>query len=129
MDDVETTNECLWRGGCAGSNRRIRPGVNLTGEYRCVRACQPPFETAHITQNGWILNLINEAGQPSQGYVDWFTQGRIWAPNWNEGAVVSPDDLVVQFDQSGAVWRRYYRPYYRPYYYHRYYRPYYRPYY
>ena len=31
-------------------------GVNLTGEYRCVHACQPPFETAHITQNGWILN-------------------------------------------------------------------------
>jgi hypothetical protein len=78
-------------------------GVNLTGQYRCVRACVPSFGPAYITQNGWSLNLINEAGQPSQGYVDWFTQGRIWTPNWHEGAVVSPDGLVVQFDR-GAVW-------------------------
>jgi len=78
-------------------------GVNLTGQYQCVHACQPPFAKAYITQNGWILNLINEAGQPSQGYVDWFTHGRILARNWNEGAVVSPDGLVVQFDR-GAVW-------------------------
>ena len=40
-------------------------GVNLTGQYQCVHACQPPFAKAYITQNGWILNLINEAGQPS----------------------------------------------------------------
>jgi len=79
-------------------------GINPTGQYQCVRACQPPFGRAYITQNGWILNLINEAGQPSQGYVDWFTRGRIWAANCNEGAVVSADGLVVQFDR-GAVWQ------------------------
>jgi hypothetical protein len=30
-------------------------------------------DAAYIMQNRWILNLINEAGQPSQGYADWFT--------------------------------------------------------
>ena len=79
-------------------------GVNLTGQYQCVHACQPHFGPAYITQNGWTLNLVNEAGQPSQGYVDWFRRGRIWAVNWNEGAVVSPDGLVVQFDR-GSVWQ------------------------
>ena len=78
--------------------------VNLTGRYKCVRVCQPHFRPAYITQNGWTLNLVNEAGQSSQGYVDWFRRGRIWAVNWNEGAVVSPDGLVVQFDR-GSVWQ------------------------
>jgi hypothetical protein len=78
--------------------------VNLTGRYKCVRVCQPHFRPAYITQNEWTLNLVNEAGQPSQGYVDWFRRGRIWAVNWNEGAVVSPDGLVVQFDR-GSVWQ------------------------
>ena len=57
----------------------------------------------YITQSGWNLNLVNEFGQPSRGYVD--SPGRIWAPDWNEGAVVSPDGMTVQFDR-GAVWRR-----------------------
>jgi hypothetical protein len=56
-----------------------------------------------ITQNGWNLNLVNELGQPSRGYVDY--PGRIWAPDWNQGAMVSPDGMTLQFDQ-GAVWLR-----------------------
>jgi hypothetical protein len=86
------------------SNNALAQDLNLTGQYRCVQACQPPFGWAYITQNGWTLSLVNEAGQPSPGYVDWFTRGRIWAPNWNEGAVFSPDGLVIQFDR-GAVWQ------------------------
>jgi len=78
-------------------------GVNLTGQYQCMHACQPNFGPAYITQNGWTLNLVNEAGQPSQGWIDWFNNGRIWAVNWNEGAVISQDGLVIQFD-NGAVW-------------------------
>ncbi len=31
--------------------------------------------------------------------------GRIWAENWNEGAVYSPDGMIIQFDveRSGSV--------------------------
>ena len=67
-------------------------------------ACQPPFAKAYIAQKRWTLNLINEAGQPSQGWFNWFTPGRIWAVNCNEGAVVSSDGLGIQFDR-GAVWQ------------------------
>jgi hypothetical protein len=45
-------------------------GVNLTGPYRCVAGCAGPG-LAFITQNGWELNLVNEVGQPSRGWVDY----------------------------------------------------------
>jgi hypothetical protein len=31
--------------------------------------------------------------------------GHLWAENWGEGAVFSPDGLIVQFD-NGSVWQR-----------------------
>ena len=58
---------------------------------------------AYIPQNGWNLNLLNEAGVPSRAWIDW--PGHIWAENWSEGAVYSPDGLTIQFD-SGTIWRR-----------------------
>ena len=58
---------------------------------------------AYVTQNGWEINLVNEAGQPSRAWIDW--PGHIWAQYWNEGAVYSPDGMTVQFDH-GTVWRR-----------------------
>lgn len=79
-------------------------GVNLSGRYICVKGCtiaRPAF--AYVTQNGWNLNLVNEAGRPSRAWVDW--PGRIWADNYQEGAIVSPDGLVIQFDH-GSVWQR-----------------------
>jgi len=80
-------------------------GVNLSGRYVCVQGCQTeiPGQFAYITQNGWSMNLVNEAGVPSRGWVDW--PGRIWADNYQQGAMVSPDGMVVQFDH-GTVWQR-----------------------
>ena len=79
--------------------------VNLSGRYVCVQGCAigSPQLFAYVTQNGWNLNLVNEAGQPSRAWVDW--PGRIWADNYHDGAIVSPDGMVIQFDH-GAVWQR-----------------------
>jgi hypothetical protein len=83
-----------------------QPAVNLTGQYRCVQLCQLGHVgwPAYVTQNGWNINLLNEAGQPSRAWFRW--GGRIWAENWNVGAVYSPDGLIIQFD-NGTIWRRY----------------------
>jgi hypothetical protein len=80
-------------------------GVNLSGRYVCVQGCATdiPDQFAYVTQNGWNLNLVNEAGLPSRAWVDW--PGRIWADNYQQGAIVSPDGMVIQFDR-GAVWQR-----------------------
>jgi hypothetical protein len=60
-------------------------------------------QPAFITQNGWNLNLLNEAGEPSRAWLDW--SGHIWAEGWNQGAIFSPDGMVVQFDR-GTIWQR-----------------------
>jgi hypothetical protein len=88
--------------GIAGASAQ---DVNLTGRYVCVQVCQYGLvgQPAYITQNGWELNLINEAGQPTRGWFNW--GGRLWADNWQQGAVYSPDGMTVQFDR-GAVWQR-----------------------
>lgn len=79
-------------------------GVDLTGQYRCVQACAgPEGQLAFVTQVGWNLNLQNEAGEPSRAWVDW--TGHIWAKHWNEGAVYSPDGMMIQFDR-GTIWQR-----------------------
>jgi len=79
-------------------------GINLTGQYRCMQLCAgPEGQPAFVTQNGWNLNLLNEAGEPSRAWVDWV--GHIWADRWNEGAVYSPDGMTIQFDR-GTVWQR-----------------------
>jgi hypothetical protein len=80
-------------------------GVNLTGQYRCVQLCRagPQSQPAFVTQNGWNLNLVNDAGEPSRAWIDW--SGHIWAEGWNEGAVFSPDGMTIQFDR-GTVWQR-----------------------
>lgn len=80
--------------------------VPLSGEYRCVQNCRGPGPI-FVTQNRWELNLVNEIGQPSRAWIDY--PGHIWALNWNEGAVFSPDGLTIQFD-DGAVWQRFVPP-------------------
>jgi hypothetical protein len=79
--------------------------VNLSGRYVCVQGCSidVPQQFAYVTQNGWDLNLVNELGQPSRAWIDW--PGRIWAENYQEGAIVSPDGMTIQFDR-GTVWQR-----------------------
>ena len=81
--------------------------ANLTGIYRCVQQCRPGFERnpAFVTQNGWDLNLRSEAGVSSRAWIDWFSPTRIWIENWNQGAVYSPDGMVIQFDR-GTIWVR-----------------------
>jgi hypothetical protein len=78
--------------------------LNLSGQFLCVAGCAAGLPSlAFVTQNGWDLNLVNELGQPTRAWVDW--PGHIWAQNWNEGAVYSPDGMTIQFD-NGTVWRR-----------------------
>ena len=78
-------------------------GVNLTGPYRCVAGCASAGPgLAFITQNGWELNLVNEIGQPSRGWVDY--PGRLWIARANLGAIYSPDGMIVQSttERSGS---------------------------
>jgi hypothetical protein len=75
----------------------------LSGQYQCVQNCTGP-QMVYITQNGWDMNLVNEAGQPSRAWID--HPGHIWAERWNEGAVISPDGFAIQFD-DGTVWQRF----------------------
>ncbi len=79
--------------------------INLSGQYRCIQNCigGPASSPTYVTQNGWELNLVNEAGQPSRAWIDY--SGHIWAQYWNEGAVYSPDGMAIQFD-NGSVWVR-----------------------
>src|ERR1700686_3631285 len=80
-------------------------GVNLTGQFRCVQLCAAGLQgqPAFVTQNGWNLNLLNEAGEPSRAWIDW--SGHIWAENWHEGALFSSDGMTIQFDR-GTIWQR-----------------------
>ena len=76
--------------------------ANLSGSYQCVGNCAGSGRT-FVTQHGWELNLINESGQPSRAWIDY--PGHIWALNWNEGAIYTPDGMTIQFD-SGSIWQR-----------------------
>lgn len=78
--------------------------VNLTGQWQCVTLCLgPPGGLAFITQNGWDMNVVNDAGVPSRAWIDY--PGHIWLESANEGAVYSPDGLTLQFDR-GTIWQR-----------------------
>jgi hypothetical protein len=85
-----------------GPDASAQQVLNLSGQFRCVQNCLGPGP-AYVTQNGWDLNIVNEVGQPSRAWIDW--PGHIWSQNWNEGAVYSPDGMVIQFDR-GSVWVR-----------------------
>lgn len=78
--------------------------VNLSGPYRCVQMCREGLAgPAFVTQSGWDLNLVNEAGEPFRAWID--RPGRIWVPGWNQGAIYAPDGMVIQFDR-GTIWQR-----------------------
>jgi hypothetical protein len=79
--------------------------INLTGIYTCVEICRGTLP-AHVTQNGPAVNLLTEAGVPARAWPDWFSPAsRIWIDTFNEGAVYSPDGMLIQFD-NGTIWRR-----------------------
>jgi hypothetical protein len=78
--------------------------LNLTGQFECVRLClAAPPALAYLTQADWEMNLVNEAGVLSRGWIDY--PGHIWVAAWNEGAFYSPDGMIIQFD-NGSVWQR-----------------------
>jgi hypothetical protein len=78
--------------------------INLTGQWQCVALCfGPPGGLAFITQNGWDMNVVNDAGTPSRAWIDY--PGHIWLERANEGAVYSPDGFTLQFDR-GTIWQR-----------------------
>ena len=81
--------------------------ANLNGKYVCVQNCRSgaPGGPAYVTQNGWDLNLLDDAGNSSRAWSDWFTTNRIWAESLNQGAVFSPDGMTIQFDR-GMLWQR-----------------------
>ena len=79
--------------------------INLTGVYTCVGMCRGNLP-AHVTQNGYEFNLLTEAGVPARAWPDWFSPAsRIWIDAFNQGAVYSPDGMVIQFD-NGTIWHR-----------------------
>jgi hypothetical protein len=80
-------------------------GIDLSGPFRCVQMCTPGLQgqPAYVTQNGYSLSLLNEAGDPSRAWIDW--SGHIWADNWHEGALYSSDGMTIQFDR-GTIWQR-----------------------
>jgi hypothetical protein len=79
-------------------------GVNLNGRYRCTAQCLgAPGSFAFVTQNGWELNVVNDAGVASRAWVDY--PGRIWILQANQGAIYSPDGFRIQFDR-GTIWER-----------------------
>lgn len=81
--------------------------INLTGKYQCVQNCRYGAlgGRAFVTQNGWDINVLNEAGESTRAWFDWFSPTRIWFENWNTGAVYSPDGMTIQFDR-GTLWQR-----------------------
>jgi hypothetical protein len=78
--------------------------LGLSGQFQCIQGCAGGAAgPAFVTQNGWDLNIVNEIGQPSRAWIDY--PGHIWVQNWNEGAVYSPDQMTIQFD-NGTVWSK-----------------------
>lgn len=53
--------------------------VNLTGKYQCIQNCRYGLvgNSAYVTQNGWDINVVNEAGESSRAWLDWFSPTRI----------------------------------------------------
>jgi hypothetical protein len=57
----------------------------------------------YITQNGWELNMVSDAGVQSRAWLNY--PGCIWIEGANEGAIYSPDGFTRQFDR-GTIWQR-----------------------
>lgn len=90
--------------GIATTGASAQDVVNLSGEFTCVQGCMNNSPgPAFVTQNGWTMNFVNEAGQPTRAWID--RPGHIWTDFWQEGATYSPDGMSIVFD-SGSVWQR-----------------------
>jgi hypothetical protein len=64
-------------------------GVNLNGRWRCFKLCRGGRGSyAFITQNGWDLNVLNDAGQASRAWVDY--PGHIWSNRRTKAQCIPP---------------------------------------
>jgi len=79
--------------------------LDLSGQFQCVQGCVGGLVggPAQISQFGTELHLVNEAGEPMRAWIDW--PGHIWVKYWDEGAVYSPDGMVIHFE-NGTIWQR-----------------------
>ncbi len=79
--------------------------INLTGRYICVEMCRSgaPGQPAFVTQYGWDLNMVMDTGEPARAWIDW--PGHIWIGAFNQGAIYSPDGMLIHFD-GGTIWQR-----------------------
>ena len=79
--------------------------LNLSGQFRCVQGCDAALvsQPAYVSQRGWELRLVNEAGVPARAWID--RPGHIWVQSWDEGAVYSADGMTIWF-RRGTVWQR-----------------------
>ncbi|PPQ20364.1 hypothetical protein CV770_06305 [Bradyrhizobium sp. AC87j1] len=87
---------------CSSSNDSIpmpiEARVNLVREARISL-----HDIGHYKRS---RNHVTGSGVPAQAWPDWFSPtSRIWIDAFNEGAVYSPDGVVIQFD-NGAIWQR-----------------------
>ena len=78
---------------CGSPLSRSLLGVNRRTVCLCGVYALSPMD------NGWDLNVLGQAG-PSRA-----SPSRIWVENWNEGAIYSPDGMIIQFDR-GMIWQR-----------------------
>jgi hypothetical protein len=87
----------------SGASAQVR-GVDLNGRYKCISHCLGPTGSlVYVTQNGWELNVVNEAGQASRAWVNY--PGRLWFDRPQEAAIYSSDGHTIQFD-GGTIWVR-----------------------
>jgi hypothetical protein len=77
-------------------------GVDLNGPWKCLINCNSGTR-GNITQNGWNVNFVANGGLGAHGWLDY--PGRNWIGALNMGAVYSPDECRIQFD-NGTVWVR-----------------------
>jgi hypothetical protein len=89
----------------SGTSASAQLAINLSGQFVCVQGCMSgaPGAFAFVTQNGWDVNLTNEAGASSRAWIDW--PGHIWVDAWAEGAIYSPDGNSIRSRRSVAALR------------------------
>ena len=92
----------------AGHNRGFGPGGAVIGSLSMYPELQRAGAGSHHPgRESYDLNLVNEVGEPSRGWID--RPSHIWADDWHEGAIIAPDGMTIQFD-NGAVWQRFVPP-------------------
>ena len=79
---------------------------NISGRYICVENCRGvPGGLAYVTQSGRDLNFVDESGNSSRAWFDWYNPNKVWVDGWDQNVLISPSGTTLQFDR-GTVWQR-----------------------